>query len=196
MKKLLFLSFLTIGMFSCQDKDELPPPPKNEPEVPMRYTDLNNREVKHELGQGIDADNDGRNDFVFYVLPIGDPIFKQDKYRFLVQSNLDCYLFVDDNNNSPVLDKGSIVKKNNIPPHEWFDVSEVYLGQKVINDNGSIHWEGPWKDMIHKHIAIQLRKPEGIFNGWIEFSFDSAAEKIVLHKAALSKEADKDVKIK
>ena len=46
----------------------------------------------------------------------------------------------------------------------------------------------------HKYLPVQLNKNNKLYNGWIELSFDSAASKLVLHKAAFSAEENKDVK--
>jgi hypothetical protein len=195
MKNIFFLVILTVVMFSCNDKEDIPPP-QPEPETPMLYTDLANREVKRGPYQGIDADNNGSLDFAFYVLPIGDPILKQDKFRFLLASSINSLLFVDGDNLSPIREKGHVIKTGNELPFEWFEVSEVFLAEKIVEDNNSFHWEGPWKNVDHKYISIQIKKTDGRYNGWIEFSFDTNNEKIILHKAAISKEANKEVKIK
>ena len=39
-----------------------------------------------------------------------------------------------------------------------------------------------------------INKDEKPYHGWIEISFDTVAEKLILHKAAISTEANKTVK--
>ncbi|MBO9564747.1 MAG: hypothetical protein J7621_18355, partial [Niastella sp.] len=58
---------------------------------------------------------------------------------------------------------------------------------------GNPYWEGAWKQVHHQYLAIQIVKDNKRYNGWVEVSFDTAGEKLVLHKAAISKEAEKAV---
>jgi hypothetical protein len=41
---------------------------------------------------------------------------------------------------------------------------------------------------------VQVKKGGQAFLGWIEMSFDKEAEKLILHKAALSTIANKEIK--
>lgn len=194
MNKLSLLLLVLLVAAGCHDKEELPPP-VNTPGPSMRYTELNDKEVKKGQAQVIDVDHDGKMDFVFFVTYIGDPIFKQDKVRFSLGSNIHSLLFVGDDNNSPVLSKGALISSTNQAPYEWFILSEVFLAEKIITDENPPFWQGPWKDVKNKYISIQVKKEDGTgYSGWIEFSFDTAGDKIILHKAAISLEAGKDVK--
>jgi len=42
------------------------------------------------------------------------------------------------------------------------------LAEKIIEEAGPDHWEGNWKNASHKHLAIQLRKGDLRYNGWVE----------------------------
>lgn len=191
MNKLTVLCAL-FAIASCSEKDVVTPPPTNHPK--MKYTDLQDREVKYGKNQGIDVDGNGTIDFAFYVIYIGDPLLQQDKVRFLAGSNIACNLLVDPNNNSPVMAPGEIIRLGNTPPYEWFEVSEIFLGERILTDNLPPFWQGPWKDVSHKFIAIQLVKDGARFNGWIEISFNTVSEKLVIHRAAISNEAEREVK--
>jgi hypothetical protein len=193
MNKLYLLLFVMVVAAGCHDKEELSPP-VIDPAPAMKYTELNNREVKFRQAQLIDMDNDNKVDFVFYVLPIGDPIFKQDKNRFLLGSLEHSFLYVSEKNHSPVLNKGAVISSSNQLPYEWFEVAEVFLGEKITENDNSFHWEGPWKNVNNKYISVQVKKNDQRYNGWVEFSFDTAGEKIILHKAGISLEAGKEVK--
>ncbi len=188
----LFVLCVLLSIASCSEKDVAAPPPPTHPN--MKYTDLQGREVKHGKSQAIDVDGNGTIDFAFYVIYLGDPVFQQDKVRFLAGSNIACNLLVDDNNNSPIFGTGETIKLGNTPPYEWFEISEVFLGEKIITDNLPPFWQGPWKDVSHKFIATQVVKNGQRFNGWIEISFDTTAEKLVLHRSAVSIDAEKEVK--
>ncbi|HEX7844899.1 MAG TPA: hypothetical protein VF476_03800, partial [Chitinophagaceae bacterium] len=73
-------------------------------------------------------------------------------------------------------------------------VSEVFLGEKIIGVNQPVYWQGPWKDVSHKFLAVQIVKNDLKYNGWIELTFDTANERLILHRAAISTEAGKEVK--
>jgi hypothetical protein len=186
--------FILLALFivSCTEKEVSMPPPPTDPE--MDYTDLQNKEVRAGKSQLLDLDENNSIDFAFYTMHIGDPVGQQDKIRFLAGSNVQCNLLVGGDNNSPVLAKGNTISLNNMPPYEWFEVSEVFLAEKIIGMNAPPFWQGPWKDVSHKYLAIQIVKNNQRYNGWIELSFDTVAEKLYLHKAAISKEAEKEVK--
>jgi hypothetical protein len=191
MNRLCFL-LLSLFILSCNDKEDLPVKQPSHPV--MKYNDLTGREVKNRQSQVLDADNDGVIDFVFYVINIGDPVFRRDKMRFLFGSLEHSLLFVNGENQSPVLDKNALISSGNKLPYEWWEVSEVELTQKIIEEDGSTFWEGAWQNADHKYISIQVRKNNAIYNGWIEFSFNKTDEKLVLHRSGISEEAQKEVK--
>ncbi|HEV7782542.1 MAG TPA: hypothetical protein VGO58_14810 [Chitinophagaceae bacterium] len=193
MNRLYFLLVLVLAI-SCSDKEEVAPPaPPSHPA--MKYTELNGREVNFTQSQVLDVDNDGVNDFVFYVLPIGDPIFKQDKMRFLLGSLEHTLLFVDGtDNSSPILNKGAAISISNQLPFEWWEVSEVFLAEKITENDNSFHWEGAWKNASHQYISIQVKKNNLRYNGWVELSFDTAGQKLLLHKSGISLVGEREVK--
>jgi hypothetical protein len=46
----------------------------------------------------------------------------------------------------------------------------------------------------HKYLPVYLKKNGHVYFGWIELSFDTIAEKIILHRAALCTEAGQKIK--
>jgi hypothetical protein len=54
-------------------------------------------------------------------------------------------------------------------------------------------WEGNWKTATKKYLPIQVRKNNLRFNGWIELTVDTLHEKIILHRAAISKAGEKEI---
>jgi hypothetical protein len=83
----------------------------------------------------------------------------------------------------------------NFGNYSWYNASGVVLVQKTITMESSF-WEGDWKDAFNRFIPIQINKRGAKYNGWIEVSFAKSEEKIILHKAAISNEANKEVMIK
>ena len=43
-------------------------------------------------------------------------------------------------------------------------------------------------------MGVQVEKEGKVFQGWIELSFDQAAQKLVLHRAAISREPGKTIR--
>ncbi len=187
----VFFMLALCSIMSCSEKEVSFPPP-TDPE--MKYIDLQNKVVKAGKSQLLDLDENNSIDFALYTMHIGDPVGQQDKIRFLAGSNVQCNLLVGGDNNSPALTKGNTIAINNMPPFEWYEVSEVFLAEKIIGMNAPPFWQGPWKDESHKYLAIQIVKNNQRYNGWIELSFDTATDTLYLHKAAISTEAEKEVK--
>jgi hypothetical protein len=191
----LYVLLVAVALFSCSKKDVVQPDPVPDPNHPnMQYTDLQNAEVKRGKTQSLDIDGDGTKDFAFGVYLVGDAINKEDKIRFAAFSSLAKNLFVDGNNLSPVLSKGQVIPLNGQSPYEWYEISEVLLIEKIIGMVKPPYWQGPWDNMKNKYFSLQVKKNGMRYNGWIELSFDKQDEKIVLHRAAICKEAEKEVK--
>jgi hypothetical protein len=156
------------------------------------YKDLQNAEVKYGQPKTLDINNDGSIDFSFGVLLVGDPILQRDRMQFYVHSKVDRNLLNDGTDQSPVLSKLDIITKSH-PGYSWLPISSIVLAEKIIENNGS-YWAGTWKNAAHNYIPIQFKTNGKLYHGWIELSFDTAGDKLILHKAGLSTEGDKDVK--
>lgn len=195
MKQVVYaLALVTTLMTSCR-KNEVPNPP-NQPgnEQPeMIYTDLQNRELKFQQAQLVDLNKDGSVDIGFSTWYIGDPIEKEDEVLFFASSYIHSNLLVNEANGSPAFNLGDNIPVNNYPGHNWYQVGQVEMALKNTPETGQPYWEGAWKQVSHKYLAIQVVKEGKPYNGWIEVSFDTTGEKLVLHKAAISKEAEKAV---
>lgn len=192
MRKLFYIGAAIFVLASCK-KDETviaPPPPPEHPA--MIYTDLKNAEVKYGKLKLLDIDGDGSYDFRFSVFLVGDPVLQRDRYQFYASSTVDRNLLNNEADESPVLSKGDSISKF-YPGYQWWEVSAIVLAEKIVTNTGA-YWQGLWKDASHKYLPVQVEKNRKVFHGWVELSFDTVAEKMILHNAALSKEADKAVK--
>jgi hypothetical protein len=157
----------------------------------MVYTDLQHAAVKFLQSKRVDVDGDGSTDFSFGVLLVGDPILQRDKLQFYVNSGVKRNLLNDDQDQSPVLNKFDSIGKNH-PGFTWWEISAIVLAEKVI-DNSGTSWQGLWKNADHKYLPIQVDKNGKLFHGWIELSFSTSEENLILHKAALSTEQERSV---
>lgn len=175
--------------FACNKEDEL------KPEQPtMQYTNLQNAEVRFNEFKNVDMDGDGKNDFLFQTLLVGDPILKRDRKQFYAFSKIGTYLLVDAQEQAPVLNSGDAIMVNNYLSAEWYEIAATVLAEKIIEENGSSHWEGAWKNTTHRYLPVQVAKNGLRYTGWIELSFDAELEKIILHRAAISTVAQTDSK--
>jgi hypothetical protein len=165
----------------------------HEPQQPlMVYKDLQNAEVKYGQPNTLDMNNDGSIDVSFGVVLIGDPILQTDRMQFYARSKVDRNLLNDNVGQSPILNKLDIITRNHTG-YSWLPVSSVVLAEKIIDNNGS-YWAGAWRSADHQYLPIQFKTIGKLYHGWIELSFDPAHDKLILHKAGLSMEEDKDVK--
>lgn len=191
MKQVYALALVTALMTSC-NKDETPlPPVDQQPE--MIYTDLQNRELKFQQAQLIDLNHDELVDIGFSTWYIGDPIETKDEVLFFAGSYVHSNLLVNEANGSPAFNEGEVIPISNYPGHNWYQVGQVEMALKNIPATGLPYWEGNWKSVSHKYLAVQVVVAGKRYNGWIEVSFDTVGEKLILHKAAISKEAEKPV---
>jgi hypothetical protein len=191
--KLMLLLLLIVGSLACNKSTSIVQPslPVN-PHPQMRYTDLQNAEVSFRNEKPADVDGDGVTDFFFGVILVGDPVLQRDRLQYYAMSGIKRNLLNDANDQSPMLNRMDSVA-NTHPGYTWWEVSSILLAEKIITFNGA-HWEGFWKNASHKFLPIQLDRNGELFNGWIEVSFNTATEKLVLHRAGLSKEKGKTVK--
>lgn len=181
-------------IISCGKDNTLKAPQEPEKPLPeMLYTDLQNRELKFQQTQLIDLNHDGTIDIGFSTWYIGDPVEKEDEVLFFAGSYVHSNLLMNNANGSPAFNAGDTIPVNNYPGHNWYQVAQVEMALKNTPATGPSYWEGDWKQVNHKYLAIQVVSGNKRYNGWIEVSFDTTGEKLVLHKSAISKEAEKAV---
>lgn len=194
--KQILLAVAVLSVVSCSKKsDNLPaPPPSSEPTLDMEYTDLQNITVSKDQHRVLDLDKDGNNDFLFAAMLIGDPLEMQDKLRFSVYSNPNTSLLIQDPNRTPVLEKGAPIYRIGRSPFEWFIIAQAELTEKVTGMQPPSFWRGDWKDASHRFIAVQVNRAEKSYNGWIEISVDQKENRVILHKMAVSKIAEVEIR--
>lgn len=159
----------------------------------MLYTDLNNKTVGFNEAYSIDLNKDGVTDVRFHTLLVGDPISKQDKRKYLATSKINCLLPVNSSENAPLLVKGDVVPLKNFSGYTWYGIAQIELAQKVTGITGNPFWEGMWKSCSHNYLPVQVKLDNQRFNGWVELTFDTNIEKVILHRAAISKLPESEV---
>ncbi|MGZ3937625.1 MAG: hypothetical protein ACXVLT_02855 [Flavisolibacter sp.] len=192
MKKYLLLAIVTIVVACGKEKPPVPTVPPDSSDPVMTYRDLQNKEVKYGQLQEIDVDGDGSKDIRFNVLLVGDPVLQRDRVQFYANSGIKRNLLNNSVDESPMLNKGDSISKKH-PGYDWWEISAIVLAEKIIDNNGS-YWQGLWKNADHKYLPIQFEKNSKLYHGWVELSFNTTEEKLILHKAAISTEAEKRVR--
>lgn len=194
LKSVITATTLAITIISCK-KDPVHPIPVPEPPVAVDYIDLGNKEIKQKNPAiFIDFNKDGRIDVRFGTLLVGDPIFQQDKLLFLAGTDIETRLAVNANEQSPVLDQSDNIPISNFNGYNWYEAASVELVQKVTSINAPVFWQGNWQTATHKYLPVQVIKGQQRFNGWVELTVDIANEKLVLHRAAISKVGERSIK--
>lgn len=191
MNKWSGLLILVMVATSCR-KDAITPPAASHPE--MTYVDFHDRQIKFNQSISVDLNGDGSKDIYFSTLLVGDPILKRDYMQYFVSSSFFSSLPVNNNEQIPVLSKEAAISLTAHPGYEWYNASNIVLAQKIIGETGTPWWEGEWKNAARKYVPIQVSKDNLLYYGWVEISFDTQAENIIVHKAALCREAGKEVK--
>jgi hypothetical protein len=183
--RIVVILFLSMAFISCR-KDVLKPVPlAADPVSGIRYIDLGEQEARPKKSKSIDLDGDGKVDFSFSTLLVGDPILRHDKLQFYVYSRVGTYLLSNEQDQSPVLNKEEAIDLE-VPDFNWYEISAIVLTEKVIVEKGPVQWKGLWKEADHKYLPVQIRKSNQYFTGWIELSFDIHYERIILHRAAIN----------
>lgn len=158
----------------------------------MHYTAIE-ASVRFRQSYVLDIDGDGSRDFYLRTELVGDPQEQVDKLQFYAISTINRNLLNDQSDQSPVLDKGQNIGPVH-PGYTWWQISAIMLCQKITHMDGSETWEGLWKTAAHRYLPVQVLKGGNLYYGWIELSMDPASGTLTVHRAALSKEAGKEVK--
>lgn len=194
MKKNLIILVAIIILISCRKNNSSAPslPPINQPHPVMLYKDLRSSQAGFSRLQILDIDSDGINDFYFGAELVGDPILQRDRLQFYANSRERRNLLNDVNDQSPMLNLMDPISKI-YPGYTWYEISAILLAEKIITYSG-ISWEGRWKNASHNFLPVQIQKNGQIYNGWIELSFDTVNEVVILHRSGISTEAEREVK--
>lgn len=157
----------------------------------MIYKDMNDTAIVFGRYASFDIDGDNYKDFGFFTELVGYPGEQVDRKRWLVNAAFTTNLPTSQDEHLPVLNYGDRI--SDFPGYNWYNASSVVLAQLKFSNNPPPVWEGPWKNASHRFIPFQLVKPGGLYNGWIEISFSTDEEKLIIHAAAVSKVAGKPV---
>ncbi|MES2849612.1 MAG: hypothetical protein V4685_11190 [Bacteroidota bacterium] len=192
MKGRLFLAVAVavLLLISCKKDDVI-----IVPQPAMDYTDLHDSIVRYSQPPLLfDFDGDGFSDLKFGVVLVGDGSAGHDKRQFRVSSGIHSKLAVNSSEQVPIMNRGDLIPLANFSGYEWWLVSSVLMVERVENTGGQIWWQGHWQGAIKKYLPFQMIRNNQRFNGWVELTVDVPGEKIVLHRLAMCKEPEKEIK--
>lgn len=190
----LLAIMIMVAFISCQ-KDPInpvtPPPSK----VEMNYTDLKDREIKYrQSGITLDVNNDNRADLFFGVQLIGDHINAVDKRQYFILSSLSTALPVNINEQIIPLNQKEIIPLGDFNGNHWYSASEIVLMERHEFATGLIIWRGNWLNQGKRYLPFQVPTNNQRYNGWVELTADKDGERLILHRMAISKEPEKEIK--
>ncbi len=194
MRKMHLFLLLLVTFTACNKKERSELPPVYQPQPLMEYIELGGRDARFNSPQHIDLDKDGTRDFSFVTYFIGDPVLKRDMIQFAATSPADRLLLLNNDDKTPVFNKGEVISANNRQGYQWFEAAVTILSQKMIEEQKPPYWVGEWNNVSHQYLACQVKKNGRLYYGWFEISMDTVAEKVIVYKAAICREPDTSVK--
>lgn len=160
---------------------------KNLPDLPaIRYTELYNRTVVFGQQASVDADGNGTNDLVFKTSLVGDPVYKEDKRQWRVQVYATTRFPVNPDDHIPVMSQKQQIGVADFNGYHWAEGVAALLAEKVTNEEDQVFWRGDWRDADHLFVPFMIVQNSRIYTGWVEVSFSTNQEQLILHRAALS----------
>jgi hypothetical protein len=172
-------------------KSQVQPPVEIPPE--MKYIDLRGSAISFHQFASYDLDGNGEKDIKFSTLLAGDAINQLDKRQWLVSTYFYSSLPVDNTERIPVLIVRDTIRVKNFNSYNWYNVSSIILAEKIIGMQDPPYWRGDWKEAAHQFIPVLVKKNDSLYAGWIEISFDRNLEQLILHRAAICRETDRNV---
>lgn len=189
----LLLSLL--GFYACTKEPLAPRPAPVPPTVEMEYTDLGNYPIENgKPGLLLDVNKDGYHDLFFGIMLVGDPIYKVDKLKYQVVSSPYAMLAVNATEETPPLSKGTLIPATDFSGHNWFGALAIVLIERIEDVQGRKTWQGNWKNKTRQFLPFHYTIQNKRLTGWVEISADIAAEKLIMHRMAISKKTDQQVK--
>lgn len=189
MRYFAYVLMSAVLLAACSDKEEniVVPLPA------MDYFDLQDQELSFGTARTVDFENDNNWDILFSSIAIGDPVLRRDRHQFFIGTDIHVSLQVS-NEETPALSEGDVIGAVPLPEHHWYNGNGIGLAQRITPESGPQYWEGNWKDVSHKFIALQLIRGGKPYFGWAEISINSETGKMILHRAAMSRVPSTTVK--
>jgi hypothetical protein len=190
MRNIFWVGLFLIMIVACKKSR---PEPIAEAHPPMLYKELSDSSIVFGKIASFDLDNNGTKDVLFSTQLVGDPVEQKDKKQWMITTSFTTSLPVNGSEQVPRLHYLDAIPVNDFSGFSWYNASSILLVQKTYTMTTAPYWEGDWKAASHWFIPVQLKAQDGVFNSWIEVSFNTDNEKLVLHRAGICKETNKAV---
>lgn len=186
MRNIIILSISMAMITGC--KKEKPEPevqrPKDAPQMEIKSIDDTVRFGKSYL---LHVDNDRDVDFSVASFIIGDAATALDRRVWEWRSGSHAQLALDQQEQTPMLNLYDSISAGSFGNFQWLPYSTTLLLQKLVKANQPDTWDGNWANANHNFLPIKIFRNDQHFGGWVEISFLKASEKLVIHRAAVSK---------
>jgi len=187
-QKLFAPLLLFLWLSACNKKDNHSQPG----DTIMDYVELGDREVKYGQPATIDLDGNGATELIFTTQLSGDPILEQDRLQFRVISGSGTSIYVIPEEETPVWQRGERIGSG-YAGLNWSTATRAQLAEKIISLYGSTRWAGRWKDVRNGFLPVRIIRNGEYHFGWIQLSFDISGDRLLLHRAAISRDPGKPV---
>lgn len=198
MKQMMTLALIGSALlFSCTKDPVVQPGPEPVPPVnpAMRYIDFDDYSVNYyNRALVMDLDEDGYFDAFFDVQLVGDPIQQIDKMQWLLVTDIHVRLAMNAQEESPVKRRSDVLPLDDFDGYEWYGLTELNLFERVETVTGNFFWRGNWRQAVRQYLPVQIVKDGKRYNGWFEITADTPGERLIVHRAAISKEPEKPVR--
>lgn len=195
MMRWIMLVLVFMNVVACQKEDvSQQPVPPGDVHPLMSYINLSDTTIVFGKAASYDLDSNGSKDVYFATQLVGDPLRQQDKKQWLAGGSLTTHFPINANESIPVMNAMDEIPVVSFLGYNWYNAPEIRVAQKIISMNMPPYWEGDWKEANHRYIPVQIKTDSALYNGWVEVSFSTDNETMILHKAALSKKANKAIK--
>jgi hypothetical protein len=184
--------FIFVLSISCRKEPCKNDPPAAHPD--MQYHDLKDIVIRFNQHKMLDLDGDHNSDLLFSTMLVGDPVLQRDRRQYSVSADLNVNLSINNSEETMMLTKDAVVTIRNFEGYNWWNGNTAVLAEKIIERSGNEYWQGNWKNSSHQYLPVQVMKNNLRYNGWVELSFDTNDGYVTLHRSALCKEAEKEIK--
>jgi|GEM_PF-2544026 len=189
LKQALFVLFLLV-FISCK-KESIDPTPEEPPfaDPEMNYIDLTGKSVAMDQSVAIDFDRNGMTDILFKTERHSFDLNTKSADVYMINGGVACNLAANiTNETTPDLARGGKISRADLPGLEWHPVLNFILMRHVTTNTMQTYWEGSWKDRDHRYLPLELVISGKTHLGWVELFADTNGGKIILYRAAISKE--------
>ena len=190
----IWIAALLFFFAACRKSEQLTPLP--EEQLPqMEVSNLADKAITYgQPGFAIDVNKDGRLDLFFGVQLVGDPLAQVDKRQYFAQSDIYTNLLVTPSEQTLPFNLNEKIEVENFRQSTWYNASSINIMERVEHVSGSIVWNGNWLGLSRRYLPFQLLKNNQRYNGWVELSAEPENGRLVLHRAAICKEAEKEIR--